>query len=245
LKGRDPAESNAQYYFNIGHLESFDKKFEEVLHTLNIPVESRPVVTYKSETNYLFVQKGSYFEYFVIMLGGLHLHYVLSRKVFLNATPTLLFVGLLGYFLWSAVTRMRSKGGAGGGMGNIFSIGKSNAKLWSKNDKINVAFKDVAGCDEAKVEIMEFVSFLKNPGKYEELGAKIPKGALLVGPPGTGKTLLAKATAGEAGVPFYSVSGSDFIEMFVGVGPSRVRDLFQQVRCQFFASFFLCWLLAY
>jgi AFG3 family protein len=95
---------------------------------------------------------------------------------------------------------------------------------------LQVFFKDVAGCDEAKQEIMEFVHFLKNPKKYEELGAKIPKGALLCGPPGTGKTLLAKATAGESGVPFLSISGSDFLEMFVGVGPSRVRNLFQQAR---------------
>ena len=101
-----------------------------------------------------------------------------------------------------------------------------------KNAKNKVTFKDVAGCDEAKAEIMEFVKFLKSPGKYKELGAKIPKGALLVGPPGTGKTLLAKATAGEAGVPFLSISGSDFMEMFVGVGPARVRDLFAQARSQ-------------
>jgi AFG3 family protein len=97
---------------------------------------------------------------------------------------------------------------------------------------LQVTFKDVAGCDEAKQEIMEFVDFLKKPEKYKELGAKIPKGALLVGPPGTGKTLLAKATAGEAGVPFLSISGSDFMEMFVGVGPARVRDLFGQARSQ-------------
>lgn len=101
-----------------------------------------------------------------------------------------------------------------------------------KNAKNKTMFKDVAGCDEAKVEIMEFVNFLKNPSKYKELGAKIPRGALLVGPPGTGKTLLAKATAGEANVPFLSISGSDFMEMFVGVGPARVRDLFAQARAQ-------------
>lgn len=104
--------------------------------------------------------------------------------------------------------------------------------MLDKNAKNKTMFKDVAGCDEAKVEIMEFVNFLKNPGKYKELGAKIPRGALLVGPPGTGKTLLAKATAGEANVPFLSISGSDFMEMFVGVGPARVRDLFAQARAQ-------------
>lgn len=101
-----------------------------------------------------------------------------------------------------------------------------------KNAKDKITFKDVAGCDEAKQEVMEFVHFLKNPDKYKKLGARIPKGALLVGPPGTGKTLLAKATAGEADVPFLSISGSDFMEMFVGVGPARVRDLFQQARSQ-------------
>lgn len=101
-----------------------------------------------------------------------------------------------------------------------------------KNAKNKIMFKDVAGCNEAKQEVMEFVKFLQSPGKYKELGAKIPKGALLTGPPGTGKTLLAKATAGEAGVPFLSISGSDFMEMFVGVGPARVRDLFAQARTQ-------------
>merc|ERR1719446_1203318 len=120
-------------------------------------------------------------------------------------------------------------GGAGGGR-NIFSVGKSKPTVITKEAKTGVTFKDVAGLAEAKVEVMEVVDFLKNPGRYQELGAKIPRGALLTGPPGTGKTLLAKATAGEANVPFLSVSGSDFIEMFVGVGPSRVRDLFAQAK---------------
>ena len=123
----------------------------------------------------------------------------------------------------------RSGPGGGGGIGNIFNAGKSTATKIQKED-IKVTFKDVAGVDEAKKEIMEFVEFLKNQKKFTDLGAKLPKGALLVGPPGTGKTLLAKATAGEASVPFYSISGSDFIEMFVGVGPSRVRDLFKEAR---------------
>merc|ERR1719421_2422481 len=114
-------------------------------------------------------------------------------------------------------------------MGGIFQIGKSKAKRVRPED-VNVTFKDVAGCKEAKTEIMEFVEFLKDASRFEKLGAKIPKGALLCGPPGTGKTLLAKAVAGEASVPFYSISGSDFIEMFVGVGPSRVRDLFKEAR---------------
>ncbi len=127
---------------------------------------------------------------------------------------------------------MRKMGGQGGagGPGGIFSIGKSKATLFDKGAKVNITFADVAGLDEAKVEVMEIVDFLKNPKKYTSLGGKIPKGALLVGPPGTGKTLLAKAMAGEAQVPFFSLSGSDFVEMFVGVGASRVRDLFKQAR---------------
>ncbi|MDP1762348.1 MAG: ATP-dependent zinc metalloprotease FtsH [Sediminibacterium sp.] len=130
------------------------------------------------------------------------------------------------------VLLMRKMGGQGGagGAGGIFSIGKSKATLFDKGAKVNVTFADVAGLDEAKVEVMEIVDFLKNPKKYTALGGKIPKGALLIGPPGTGKTLLAKAMAGEAQVPFFSLSGSDFVEMFVGVGASRVRDLFKQAR---------------
>lgn len=129
--------------------------------------------------------------------------------------------------LW--VVMMRRMGGGGGG-GQIFNIGKSKAVLFDKDTNVNITFNDVAGLDGAKVEIMEIVDFLKNPKKYTDLGAKIPKGALLVGPPGTGKTLLAKAVAGEAKVPFFSLSGSDFVEMFVGVGASRVRDLFRQAK---------------
>lgn len=127
---------------------------------------------------------------------------------------------------------MRRMGGGGAGMGSIFTVGKSKARLFEKNGKntTNITFKDVAGQEGAKQEIREIVDFLKNPKKYTELGGKIPKGALLVGPPGTGKTLLAKAVAGEAEVPFFSMAGSDFVEMFVGVGASRVRDLFQQAK---------------
>ena len=128
---------------------------------------------------------------------------------------------------------MRKMGGGspgGGGAGGIFNIGKSKATLFDKGTKVNITFADVAGLDEAKVEVMEIVDFLKNPKKYTSLGGKIPKGALLIGPPGTGKTLLAKAMAGEAQVPFFSMSGSDFVELFVGVGASRVRDLFKQAR---------------
>jgi len=125
---------------------------------------------------------------------------------------------------------MTGGSGGGGGGGQIFNIGKSKAKVYEKGKSTNITFQDVAGLAEAKVEIEEIVEFLKNPKKYTELGAKIPKGALLVGPPGTGKTLLAKAVAGEAQVPFFSLSGSDFVEMFVGVGASRVRDLFKQAK---------------
>ncbi len=131
--------------------------------------------------------------------------------------------------IWIFIMR-RVGGGAGGPGAQIFNIGKSKAALFDQNSKVNVTFADVAGLDEAKEEVMEVVDFLKNPKKYTALGGKIPKGVLLVGPPGTGKTLLAKAVAGEAGVPFFSISGSDFVEMFVGVGASRVRDLFKQAR---------------
>jgi cell division protease FtsH len=131
--------------------------------------------------------------------------------------------------IWMFVMR-RMGGGAGGGGGQIFNIGKSKAKMYEKGKSTNKTFKDVAGLQEAKVEIQEIVEFLKEPKKYTDLGAKIPKGALLVGPPGTGKTLLAKAVAGEAQVPFFALSGSDFVEMFVGVGASRVRDLFKQAK---------------
>ena len=131
-------------------------------------------------------------------------------------------------FIWIFV--MRRMSGGGGGQGGVFSVGKSQAKLFDQNSAIKVTFKDVAGQEGAKQEVQEIVDFLKNPQRYTELGGKIPKGALLVGPPGTGKTLLAKAVAGEANVPFFSMSGSDFVEMFVGVGASRVRDLFRQAK---------------
>jgi ATP-dependent metalloprotease FtsH len=138
--------------------------------------------------------------------------------------PILILVGL-----WFLIMRFMSRGGGGGGS-QIFNIGKSKAQLFDKDTSVSINFNDVAGLEEAKVEVMEIVDFLKNPGKYTTLGGKIPKGALLVGPPGTGKTLLAKAVAGEAKVPFFSISGSDFVEMFVGVGASRVRDLFRQAK---------------
>ena len=139
--------------------------------------------------------------------------------------PIAIFVGIWIFFM-----RRMSKGAGGGGGGGIFNVGKSKAKLFDKESNIKITFKDVAGLAEAKQEVEEIVSFLKSPDKYTKLGGKIPKGALLVGPPGTGKTLMAKAMAGEANVPFFSMSGSDFVEMFVGVGASRVRDLFKQAK---------------
>lgn len=153
--------------------------------------------------------------------------YEKSNTIWWNLLGTLFpFILIFGiYFLM-----MRRMSGGGGASGGIFNVGKSKAKLFEKGNGINVTFKDVAGQEGAKQEVQEIVDFLKNPQKYTELGGKIPKGALLVGPPGTGKTLLAKAVAGEANVPFFSMSGSDFVEMFVGVGASRVRDLFRQAK---------------
>lgn len=193
-----------EYYFNIGSVESFEEKLEEAQEALGIDPHDYVPVTYVSE--------------------------MVWYQELLRFAPTLLLLGSLIYM----GRRMQGGLGVGGGGGRggrgIFNIGKAHVTKVDKNAKNKVYFKDVAGCDEAKQEIMEFVHFLKNPKKYEELGAKIPKGALLVGPPGTGKTLLAKATAGESAVPFLSISGSDFMEMFVGVGPSRVRNLFQEAR---------------
>ena len=145
-------------------------------------------------------------------------------SILLQMLPWIIIIGGW-FFLMSRMSR-----GAGGGAGGIMNVGKARAQVFDKENSKKVTFKDVAGLEEAKVEIMEIVDFLKKPDKYKSIGAKIPKGALLVGPPGTGKTLLAKAVAGEANVPFLSISGSDFVEMFVGVGASRVRDLFEQAK---------------
>ncbi|ESQ51404.1 hypothetical protein EUTSA_v10016261mg [Eutrema salsugineum] len=193
-----------KYYFNIGSVDSFEEKLEEAQEALGVDPHEFVPVTYVSE--------------------------MVWYQEFMRFAPTILLLGTLIY----GARRMQGGlgvGGTGGKNGRgIFNIGKATITRADKNSKNKIYFKDVAGCDEAKQEIMEFVHFLKNPKKYEDLGAKIPKGALLVGPPGTGKTLLAKATAGESGVPFLSISGSDFMEMFVGVGPSRVRHLFQEAR---------------
>ncbi|RWR95409.1 ATP-dependent zinc metalloprotease FTSH 10, mitochondrial-like protein isoform X2 [Cinnamomum micranthum f. kanehirae] len=203
-----PAQANMsqyKYYFTIGSVDSFEEKLEEAQEALGIDSHDYVPVTYVSE--------------------------MVWYQEMLRFAPTALLLGTL----WYMGRRMQGGFGIGGGGGKgggrgIFNIGKAHVTKLDKNAKNKVFFKDVAGCDEAKQEIMEFVHFLKNPKKYEELGAKIPKGALLVGPPGTGKTLLAKATAAESGVPFLSISGSDFMEMFVGVGPSRVRSLFSEAR---------------
>ena len=148
----------------------------------------------------------------------------LFNSILINFLPIIFLIALWIFFM------RRMSGGAGGGGGGVFNVGKSKAQLFEKGSAIKITFKDVAGLAEAKQEVEEIVEFLKQPQKYTDLGGKIPKGALLVGPPGTGKTLLAKAVAGEANVPFFSLAGSDFVEMFVGVGASRVRDLFRQAK---------------
>eukprot|EP00526_Cylindrotheca_closterium_P000049 CAMPEP_0113625906 /NCGR_PEP_ID=MMETSP0017_2-20120614/13386_1 /TAXON_ID=2856 /ORGANISM="Cylindrotheca closterium" /LENGTH=877 /DNA_ID=CAMNT_0000536045 /DNA_START=101 /DNA_END=2731 /DNA_ORIENTATION=+ /assembly_acc=CAM_ASM_000147 len=197
-------EQQIVYRFAIGSVDGFEKKLEEAQRVVGMGALQEIPVQYTAESS-------------------------LAIEV-MNVIPSLLLMGAVFYFMRFAAGSMTGANqGGGGGMGGIFKIGKSTAKKISKED-VKVNFSNVAGCDEAKKEIMEFVAFLKEPARFTNLGAKIPKGALLCGPPGTGKTLLAKAVAGEAGVPFFSISGSDFIEMFVGVGPSRVRDLFKEAR---------------
>ena len=193
--------------FTIGSVDFFEDEMDKVQDQLQIPPHERiPVI---------FVEQISMLQYLfpfvptILLLGGL---YYISRRFQAGGA------GAGGF------------GSSGGKNGGIFQVGKSKAKLFNEETDIKVKFQDVAGCDEAKQEIMEFVEFLKTPEKFTKLGAQIPRGAILSGPPGTGKTLLAKATAGEAGVPFLSVSGSEFVEMFVGVGASRVRDLFAKAR---------------
>lgn len=193
-------------WFNIGSVDSFERNLENAQIELNIEAQNFVPVVYKSE---------------------------MDSSSFSGILPTLLTIGFLIFMIRRSSEMM---GGAAGGRaggrrgGGLFGgVMESTAKLINPSE-IKVQFKDVAGCEEAKIEIMEFVNFLKNPQQYTDLGAKIPKGAILTGPPGTGKTLLAKATAGEANVPFITVSGSEFLEMFVGVGPSRVRDMFTMAR---------------
>ena len=209
LGGINPFSNNTpRVAFTIGSVDVFEEQMDQIQDNLQIdPNERIPII---------YTNRASMFQYLmpflptIILLGGL---YFITKKMGNPSGPP-----------------GGGNGGSGGGLGGMFGVGKSKAKLFNKETDVKVSFKNVAGCDEAKVEIMEFVHFLKNPKKYTTLGAKIPRGAILSGPPGTGKTLLAKATAGEAGVPFLSVSGSEFVEMFVGVGASRVRDLFEQAR---------------
>ena len=186
--------------FSIGSIEVFEETMKEIQDKLEIPPEERLPI--------LYVERGSFW------------------NLVLPVLPTLLLITGLYYITARRVGLLS----AGGGPGGLFKISKSKAKLFNQEIDVKIKFKDVAGCEESKEEIMEFVKFLQDPQKYEKLGAKIPRGAILSGPPGTGKTLLAKATAGEAGVPFLSVSGSEFVEIFVGVGASRVRDLFKTAR---------------
>lgn len=194
------------YRFAIGSVDSFEKKLEEAQKAVGVdPLHEIPV-QYTNESS--------------------------TKSEALSVLPSLVLMGAAFYFMRFAGGSMGGMGGSGrggGGIGGMFQVGKSTHKKIKPED-VNVNFSSVAGCTEAKREIVEFVDFLQSPEQFTKLGAKIPKGALLCGPPGTGKTLLAKAVAGEAGVPFFSISGSDFIEMFVGVGPSRVRDLFKEAR---------------
>ncbi|KAL3917778.1 MAG: hypothetical protein SGPRY_006271, partial [Prymnesium sp.] len=226
--GSAPGSGSPYFWFSLGNVNGFEKKLEQAQADIGIAPKDYLPVTYESEVR-------------------------IASEIF-KIAPTLLLLAFWGYMARGGMGA-GSVGGGGGGGRNIFQVGKSKPTVISKEAKTGVSFKDVAGLSEAKVEVMELVDFLKNPDRYKKLGAKIPKGALLVGPPGTGKTLLAKATAGEANVPFLSVSGSDFIEMcahtlphcwltlclsdelfpgltklFVGVGPSRVRDLFAQAK---------------
>lgn len=208
-KALEDVRAHKAIFFRIGSVESFERQLEDAQIDLHVRPRDFVLVRHVSEAD-------------------------LSQRV-ASLMPYILLLAV-----YAGLLRMMGGGGAGAGIGGmggganginrVFSIGKAKPAVFNKDSKVKVTFKDVAGCDEAKAEIMEFVQFLKDPSRFTALGAKIPKGALLVGPPGTGKTLLAKATAGEAGSPFFSMSGSDFIEMFVGVGPSRVRDLFQQAR---------------
>ena len=197
-------ETGVQLLFTIGSVDSFreDLKAAEQQSGQVVPV------VYENKAN----------DWTNVLIN-------LLPWVLINLLPWVLIIGV-----WIFVMRSMSRGAGGGAGGGIMNVGKAKAQVFDKDNSKRVTFKDVAGLEEAKVEIMEIVDFLKKSDKYKELGAKIPKGALLVGPPGTGKTLLAKAVAGEANVPFLSISGSDFVEMFVGVGASRVRDLFEQAK---------------
>ncbi len=194
-------QTGPNFVYNIASVELFDNRLSETQERVGYTQSERIHPSYETRRNYLGDIIGWILPFIIILV------------------------------IWVFIfRRMSGGGGAGGGAGNIFSVGKSKAQIFDKDTNVKINFKDVAGLEEAKTEVMEIVDFLKNPKKYTSLGGKIPKGALLVGPPGTGKTLMAKAVAGEANVPFFSISGSDFVEMFVGVGASRVRDLFKQAK---------------
>jgi len=198
--GKTLGTASPQFSFDIASTEAFIKEFEAINDKRK--AEGFDIISYKVDEEHNYV-----------------------GQIFSFLLPIIIIIAI-----WMFIMKRMSGGAGGGASGQIFNIGKSKAKVFEKGKGTDVTFKDVAGLVGAKEEVEEIVNFLKNPKKYTELGAKIPKGAILVGPPGTGKTLLAKAVAGEADVPFFSLSGSDFVEMFVGVGASRVRDLFKQAK---------------
>ena len=200
IAARGAAEKTAVYAFKIGSVEQWRDDWSEARKAIPAGV-AEPAVIYERPNTF-----------------------------FKDALTSIILPIVFIIAMWFLIMRKMGGPSGGGGPGGLFNIGKSKAQLFEKGTRVNITFNDVAGLDEAKVEVMEIVDFLKNPKKYTNLGGKIPKGALLIGPPGTGKTLLAKAVAGEAQVPFFSMSGSDFVELFVGVGASRVRDLFKQAR---------------
>ncbi len=216
---KDSLKVKAAYYKSIMNEQDYAR----------LEKSANPQLTFNIPTAEVFDKQIEEFYKENLSIKEIQPYYTKEEDGFSDLLKTLLPILLFGLLI---VMMMRKMGGpaGGGGPGGIFSIGKSKATLFDKGTRVNINFGDVAGLDEAKVEVMEIVDFLKNPKKYTNLGGKIPKGALLIGPPGTGKTLLAKAVAGEAQVPFFSLSGSDFVEMFVGVGASRVRDLFKQAR---------------
>ncbi|PXY00694.1 cell division protein FtsH [Marinifilum breve] len=210
--------------------ESLDKYPDLFESSFDSPSKSGPHYTFPIGTVEQFAQQLEKAQEKISEYDRIEPEYTTQENPFGDFIMWILpFALIIG--IWFYVFRRMSRGaGGGGGGGNIFNVGKSKAKVFDKESNINVNFNDVAGLAEAKQEVEEIVEFLKHPQRYTKLGGKIPKGALLVGPPGTGKTLLAKAVAGEANVPFFSMSGSDFVEMFVGVGASRVRDLFKQAK---------------
>ncbi len=213
--GSSSTTSNPQFFYQIGS--------EEIFHGLL--KDTRDTVIARMKRDSIPTEQISEFKKQYPYPPSTDTRKDIFGDIFSYLLPIIILVGV-----WFLIMRFMSRGGGGGGGSQIFNIGKSKATLFDKDTSVSINFNDVAGLEEAKVEVMEIVDFLKNPSKYTNLGGKIPKGALLVGPPGTGKTLLAKAVAGEAKVPFFSISGSDFVEMFVGVGASRVRDLFRQAK---------------